>query len=81
MTRSVFRYVRLTMRPEIAPEAPEMVHELECTACGAGSGGQEVFETTRDWAFAHTGGNPSHRGYREIVMRFWCMTPADGEGP
>lgn len=35
MTRSVFRYLRWTMGPETAPEAPEMVHELECMSCDA----------------------------------------------
>jgi hypothetical protein len=77
--RSIFLHVSWTMGPETAPEAPEMVHELECTTCGAESEPQDNFEVARDWAFAHTGGNPSHRGYRELVTRFWRMAPADGE--
>ncbi|MGP3999602.1 DUF7848 domain-containing protein [Streptomyces sp. 8N706] len=80
MTRAAFRYVHWTMGRETAPEAPEMVHEMECTTCNAESGAQDDFEAARDWAFAHTGGNPSHRGYREIVTRFWRMTPEGGGG-
>ncbi|MFG2491507.1 hypothetical protein ACGFSD_10660 [Streptomyces caniferus] len=79
MTRSVFRYLRWTMGPETAPEATEMVHELECMSCDAAADPSEEFETTRNWAFSHTGQHPSHRGYRETVTRFWRMTPADGE--
>ncbi|MEX2969176.1 hypothetical protein [Streptomyces sp. C184] len=79
MTRSVFRHLRWTMAPETAPEAPEMVHELECMSCNAAADPSEEFETARNWAFSHTGQNPSHRGYRETVTRFWRMTPTDGE--
>ncbi|MCC9739720.1 hypothetical protein [Streptomyces sp. MNU89] len=79
MTRSIFRRIRWTMARETAREAPEMVHELECTTCHAESSPADGFETVRDWAFAHTSGNPAHRGYRETVTRFWRMTPTDGE--
>ncbi|WP_455771724.1 DUF7848 domain-containing protein [Streptomyces lavendulae] len=62
------------MHPETAPEAPAMVHELQCTTCLAASSADENFEVTRDWAFHHVGRNPSHQGYRETVTRFWRMT-------
>lgn len=67
------------MSPDPAPDAPEMIHELRCATCGAVSGAEGDFEAVRDWAFAHTGGNPSHRRYRETVTRAWRMTPAEGE--
>lgn len=79
MTRSVYRYLRWTMRPETAPEAPGMVHELECMSCDAAAEPSEEFESARDWAFSHTGRNPPHCQYRETVTRFWRMTPTDGE--
>ncbi|WP_405789494.1 hypothetical protein [Streptomyces sp. NBC_01367] len=72
--RSVMQFADWTMRPETAPEAPAMVHELQCTTCLAASSPDEDFEIARDWAFQHTGRNPSHQGYRETVTRFWRMT-------
>ncbi|MGW2040299.1 DUF7848 domain-containing protein [Streptomyces virginiae] len=72
--RSVMRFADWTMRPETASEAPAMVHEFQCTTCCATSSPDEDFETVRDWAFHHTGRNPSHQGYRETVTRFWRMT-------
>ncbi|WP_372409825.1 hypothetical protein [Streptomyces luteireticuli] len=68
---TVIRFADWTITPETAPEAPGIIHELECTTCGAISGANEDFEEVRDWAFRHVGRNPSHTGYREIIHRFW----------
>ncbi|WP_445330489.1 DUF7848 domain-containing protein [Streptomyces sp. GSL17-111] len=78
MTRSVFRYVSWTMAPHLSPGEPEMLHELECSSCLASSGTEADFEAARAWAFSHTGGHPSHRTYREVVVRLWRMAPVRG---
>jgi hypothetical protein len=71
---TVIRFADWTMSRETVPEAPGMVHELQCTTCDETSSADEDFETTRDWAFRHVGRNPSHQSYRETVTRFWRMT-------
>ncbi|WP_405527760.1 hypothetical protein OG592_07975 [Streptomyces avidinii] len=53
--RTVIRFADWTMRPESASEAPNMVHELQCTTCLAASNADEDFETARDWAFNRVG--------------------------
>lgn len=79
MTRSIFRHVTWTMAPDITPDAPEMLHELECVSCLASSGTEADFEKARAWTFSRIGSNPLHRAYREVVTRLWRMTPAEGE--
>lgn len=79
MTRSVFRYITWMMAPHVTADAPEMLHELECSSCLASSGTEADFNEARAWAFSHTGSHPSHRTYREVVTRNWHMTPAEGE--
>lgn len=69
------------MSPDPAEDSPEMIHELGCGTCRATSGAGGDFEAVRDWAFAHTGANPSHRRYHELIWRVWRMAPAGGEGP
>lgn len=71
---TVIRYADWMIGPDTAPEAPDIIHELECTTCNALSGPDENFETVRTWAFRHVGRNPSHTGYREIIHRFWRAT-------
>ncbi|GAA2934333.1 hypothetical protein GCM10020221_32560 [Streptomyces thioluteus] len=71
---TVIRFADWAITPETASEAPAIVHELECTTCGAISGADEDFETARDWAFRHVRRTPSHTGYREIIHRFWRAT-------
>ncbi|MGA5128814.1 hypothetical protein ACPCTO_03305 [Streptomyces olivoreticuli] len=71
---TVIRFADWTLSPETAPEAPRIIHELECTTCNATSGASETFETLQDWALRHSGRNPSHTGYREIIHRFWRAT-------
>ncbi|MFH8788888.1 hypothetical protein [Streptomyces roseoverticillatus] len=71
---TVIRFTDWMIGPERAPEAPPVIHELECTTCNAASKATEDFEDARDWAFEHVGRNPSHTGYREIIHRFWRAT-------
>ncbi|MEU7167661.1 hypothetical protein AB0A70_23970 [Streptomyces morookaense] len=73
-THTVIRFARWAIGPEPAPEAPRVVHELECTTCNATSAAAEDFEEARNWAFRHSGRNPSHTGYRETSTRFWRAT-------
>ncbi|WP_406306253.1 hypothetical protein OHA61_34040 [Streptomyces sp. NBC_00885] len=74
MTRSIIRRVDWTCSPEHAPEAPPIVHEFQCTTCEDTGEASEDFETARGWTFAHTGRNPSHTGYRELIHRYWRLT-------
>ncbi|MEV8475178.1 hypothetical protein [Streptomyces sp. NPDC051173] len=71
---AVIRYADWMISPETAPEAPAIVHELQCTTCRSSSEANEDFETVRNWAFQHVGRHPSHTAYREIIHRFWRAT-------
>jgi hypothetical protein len=71
---TVIRYADWTISPETAPEAPPIVFEFRCMTCGVEGPADEDFEAARDWTFAHVGRNPSHRGYGEVIHRFWRMT-------
>ncbi|MEV5509911.1 hypothetical protein [Streptomyces orinoci] len=72
---TILRYATWVIGPEAAPEAPEILHVLACTTCSAASEATEEFEGARDWAFQHSGRNPSHTGHRETVTRFWRAAP------
>lgn len=72
--RAVYRYVNLTLSPETAPEAPGILHSFLCMSCAEVGPCDEDFEAARDWTYQHSGRNPSHTGYQEIIHRFWRMT-------
>ncbi|MEV5506284.1 hypothetical protein [Streptomyces orinoci] len=74
---TVIRFADWLIGPETAPEAPPIIHELECTTCNATSEATGDFEDARNWAFQHSGHNPSHTGYRENITRFWRATLLD----
>lgn len=71
MTRSIFRYV--TWKCGREPQSPHPMHVWQCTTCDDQSTAFEDVEGAQDWAFDHTGSNPSHTGYRETITRYWRM--------
>lgn len=70
---TAIRFADWTISPDAGAEAPPIVFAFHCTACGAAGPPDEDFEAARGWTFAHVGRNPSHRGYREVIHRFWRM--------
>ncbi|MBO0655482.1 hypothetical protein J1792_22690 [Streptomyces triculaminicus] len=74
MTRSVFRFAQWSISQEKVAAVPQITHELECVVCHDSSGPCRGFETARDWAFRHSGLNPSHTAYRETAHRNWRAT-------
>ncbi|MQS06108.1 DUF7848 domain-containing protein [Streptomyces alkaliphilus] len=65
------------METDETPGAPRVLHQLECTTCPAQSACHEQQVPALDWAFDHIKRHPDHRGYREVVTKFWRMTPLD----
>lgn len=71
-------------RTEGAP--PEPVHEIECTTCAGLESADPALTRSpatydiaeaQTWALQHSGRNPTHTGYREIVTRFWRTSMVD----
>ncbi|MFF2940152.1 hypothetical protein ACFVSQ_09950 [Streptomyces niveus] len=63
---------------DTAPGASGPVHEIECTTCGESSDASEERASPEEWALSHTGGNPSHRGFRATTTAFFRVTPTPG---
>lgn len=89
VTRSVLRYVDWTISPDTSEGAPSIIFEMECTSCstvdapddaGSRSPASEDFAEVQAWALRHSGRHPTHRGFREIVHRFWRTHPGNRSG-
>jgi hypothetical protein len=81
VTRSVMRFANWLITPDRAEGAPHPLFEMECTTCPTGpesrSEASEDFADAQDWALRHSGRNPGHTHYREIVTRFWRTQMVD----
>ncbi|WP_405797935.1 hypothetical protein [Streptomyces sp. NBC_01506] len=75
---TVIRHADWSLGVDTEPGASGPVHEIACTTCGESSGAAEERASREQWALHHTGGHPSHRGYRGITAAFFRMTPAPG---
>ncbi|MEU9332312.1 hypothetical protein AB0D49_03985 [Streptomyces sp. NPDC048290] len=57
--------------PDREPGAPPVTHTMRCSACGEESAPDGEWEPPQRWALAHSGRNPDHLGYEEIITRPW----------
>ncbi|MFE1129586.1 hypothetical protein FSY75_34755 [Streptomyces sp. TR1341] len=69
-TRSLFRFVSWTVKPDREPDAAPVTHLYRCTSedeagnvCGAESERTEDGASAEDWALRHAAENPDHRSY------------------
>lgn len=60
-----------TIQPDHEPDAEPISHEMECAVCGERSGAADSWEKPQTWALEHSGRNPSHVTFREIIKRPW----------
>ncbi|WP_326697551.1 hypothetical protein OG909_09515 [Streptomyces sp. NBC_01754] len=70
-TRAIVRHVKWTLTPDREPDAEPTTYAMRCVVCGERSERSEDWEEPQEWALRHSGGNPSHHTYREIITRPW----------
>ena len=69
--RAVVRHVTWTLAPDPEPDAEPVTYTLLCVVCSEKSERSEDWVEPQEWALAHSGRNPSHHTYREVVTRPW----------
>ncbi|MFE6099734.1 hypothetical protein ACFVQ4_07215 [Streptomyces laurentii] len=57
--------------PDCEPDAESMTHAMQCAVCGDDSESSDSVDLPQTWALEHSGRNPSHHTYREIITRPW----------
>ena len=68
---SVIRSEQWTLTPDSEPDAEPTTHAIKCAVCNDTSVCSEDFADPQGWALAHSIENPSHRTFREVVVRSW----------
>ncbi|MEU8541980.1 hypothetical protein AB0C52_18655 [Streptomyces sp. NPDC048717] len=69
--KTIIKPMLWSLIPDREPDAEPMTHAIRCAVCGDGSEGGGSWEAPQIWALEHSGRNPSHHTYREIVERPW----------
>ncbi|MFE8941244.1 hypothetical protein ACFYNX_27685 [Streptomyces sp. NPDC007872] len=65
----VFALAKWTITPDREPGTEPVTHAMQCKECGEKSDGSGDWEAPQSWALIHSGRNPTHTGYREIITR------------
>lgn len=60
-----------TITPDREPDAASVTHQMKCDVCGEASGADGDWEPPQTWALNHSGRNPSHHSYSEVITRPW----------
>lgn len=69
--RAIVRHVRRTLAPNQEPDAEPQTYAMLCVVCGESSAAAEDWDAPQGWALSHSGHNPSHHTYRELITRPW----------
>jgi hypothetical protein len=75
VTRAIYGFTTWTIAVDAGPDAEAITHAIQCAACGEQSLVFEEIGSAQLWALRHSGLNPAHRGYREIITRPWRALP------
>ncbi|AXH70254.1 hypothetical protein SEA_HAIZUM_50 [Streptomyces phage Haizum] len=67
----VFAIREWTLKPDREPDAENSTYSMECAECDESSMPSEDYREAQDWALRHAGRNPTHRAFREIILRPW----------
>jgi hypothetical protein len=68
---TVIRRERWTLTPDREPDAEPLSFAMECAVCDQRSVTGEDVTEAQDWVLRHSGRNPSHHSYRELITRPW----------
>ncbi|MDF4253903.1 MULTISPECIES: DUF7848 domain-containing protein [Streptomyces] len=69
--RSVIRYENWVFVPDQEPDAEPIMYAMQCAVCDEQSTASIDYTEGHAWALRHSGRNPSHHTYRELVTRPW----------
>ncbi|MGW3323848.1 DUF7848 domain-containing protein [Streptomyces virginiae] len=75
--RAVVTHKTWTIMPDEAGDAKPTTYAMQCAACPEKSDPSTGWEEPQDWALAHSGRNPSHTSYDEIITRPWASRMLD----
>ncbi|MFD8216225.1 hypothetical protein ACFV2U_21365 [Streptomyces sp. NPDC059697] len=68
---TIMGYRTWKLIPDREPDAAPVTHRMKCVVCGNESGEGDSWEPPQTWALEHSGRNPSHVTYSEIITRPW----------
>ncbi|ATI18670.1 hypothetical protein SEA_AMETHYST_48 [Streptomyces phage Amethyst] len=68
---TVIAHKKWSLIPDREPDAEAVTHAMECAVCGDRSDASGSWEPPQTWVLEHSGRNPSHHSYREIITRPW----------
>jgi hypothetical protein len=68
---TIIRRETWTLIPDREPDAEPVTHQMKCKVCGEESGEDGSWEPPQSWALEHSGRNPLHLSYSEIITRPW----------
>ncbi|MBW5250891.1 hypothetical protein JGS39_18155 [Streptomyces sp. P01-B04] len=78
--RSVVRHVPWTIAPDREPDGEPITYVLQCVVCRERSERSEHWKTPQKWALRHSGKNPTHHTFREVIWRPWRTHMNDEPG-
>ncbi|MEU8950884.1 hypothetical protein [Streptomyces sp. NPDC048489] len=69
--KAIIRHEQWTLTPDREPDAAPISYQMKCAVCGEVSEESIAWFDPQTWALKHSGRNPSHVTYSEIVTRPW----------
>lgn len=69
--RAIVRFQQWTLIPDREPDAEPLTYAMECAVCHERSDASGDWQPPQSWSLEHSGRNPSHHTYREIISRPW----------
>ncbi len=79
--RALVRHVKWTLAPDREPDAEPVTHQFKCVVCSEESERSTSWSEPQEWALGHSGRNPSHHTFREVITRPWRTFMTDGSRP
>ncbi|MFT2016273.1 hypothetical protein ACMA1D_10585 [Streptomyces sp. 796.1] len=74
---TVITHKQWHLTPDREPDAPAVTHQMRCSVCGEMSAADGGWEPPQTWTLNHSGRNPSHLSYEEVITRPWRTWMAD----
>jgi hypothetical protein len=69
--KAIIRHEQWTLTPDREPDAAPLSYAMQCAVCGEASEAAGSWNEPQSWALGHSGQNPSHHSYSEIITRPW----------
>jgi hypothetical protein len=69
--KAIVRHEQWTLTPDREPDAAPLSYKMQCAVCGDASEAADSWSEPQSWALGHSGKNPSHHSYSEVITRPW----------